>query len=522
MLLVTAAVPLALMLLQPAAHGGATIIVNNATDPASTSGNGFCTLREAINNANAKTDTSGGDCNPGTGNDTIAIFVLSGTIAVGSALPAIQNTLTISGPGSFVPINGGAAGFTIFTIKSGATVLMENLAIENVDSMGSFSGGGIVNSGTLTLINCAIEFTLAAHGGAVANEVGTLNVGNSLFVHNDSVFQGGAISNDSGVVSISNSTFVDDLSTSVGGAIYNGQNQLLGVGNSTFSNNFSTAGGASLYNDSGGVLNVNSSILAGAIGGGECAVANPANPISDIGYNLSDDFSCGFGNTNGGGANGQTIGDGQDARLDSSGLQNNGGPTETIGLRATSPAIDAIPTGSGLCLATDQRGFARPDSGESGTPACDVGAFESSEPSATPTPTSTPTATATPTRTATVTATATPTVTPVPVNLKISPRKLSFGTVAQNASSKAKIINVANPKGKKKHVGITVMFEGAGASADYIVSNGDCGRMLTPGQECDLSIVFHPLGTGPRNATLMIMDNANGAPQRVPLTGTGK
>jgi hypothetical protein len=110
----------------------------------------------------------------------------------------------------------------------------------------------------------------------------------------------------------------------------------------------------------------------------------------------------------------------------------------------------------------------------------------------------------------------------VPVKLKISPRKLSFGKVAQNTSSKVKIINVTNPKGKKKHVGITVIFEGAGASADYILSNGDCGKTLAPGQECDLSIVFHPLGTGPRNAMLMIMDNANGAPQRISLTGTGK
>ncbi len=62
------------------------ITVNNLTDPASTSGNGFCTLREAINNANAASDTSGGDCVAGTGTDTIN-FSVSGTIPLGRRAP---------------------------------------------------------------------------------------------------------------------------------------------------------------------------------------------------------------------------------------------------------------------------------------------------------------------------------------------------------------------------------------------------------------------------------------------------
>src|ERR1039458_4080243 len=62
-----------------------SITVNNTTDPASTSGNGFCTLREAIDNANSPgTDTTGGDCVKGTGTDTIS-FSVSGTITLSSA-----------------------------------------------------------------------------------------------------------------------------------------------------------------------------------------------------------------------------------------------------------------------------------------------------------------------------------------------------------------------------------------------------------------------------------------------------
>src|SRR6185295_15730292 len=47
----------------------------------------------------------------------------------------------------------------------------------------------------------------------------------------------------------------------------------------------------------------------------------------------------------------------------------NGGPTETIALLTGSPAIDA--SGGRTCVATDQRGVARPQGN-----ACDIGAFE--------------------------------------------------------------------------------------------------------------------------------------------------
>jgi hypothetical protein len=95
----------------------------------------------------------------------------------------------------------------------------------------------------------------------------------------------------------------------------------------------------------------------------------------DGGYNISDDSSCGFAKT--GSANN---GDGIDPLLSPTGLANNGGPTATIALLPGSPAIDAIPLG--YCkdqisppnpIITDQRGFPRPDAGES---ACDIGAFE--------------------------------------------------------------------------------------------------------------------------------------------------
>ena len=76
-----------------------------------------------------------------------------------------------------------------------------------------------------------------------------------------------------------------------------------------------------------------------------------------------------------------------DPKLDPGGLQNNGGPTQTIALLASSPAIDYIPVGNVTnnfnCPATDQRGNRRPDPTfrPDGTlvseSACDIGAYES-------------------------------------------------------------------------------------------------------------------------------------------------
>ena len=69
-------VPVFVILIQPAPKASGPIIVNNTTDPATTSGNGFCTLREAINNANSPgADTTGGDCAVGRGTDTINFSV---------------------------------------------------------------------------------------------------------------------------------------------------------------------------------------------------------------------------------------------------------------------------------------------------------------------------------------------------------------------------------------------------------------------------------------------------------------
>src|SRR5271155_2827274 len=84
-----------------------TITVNTLSD-SSTAGDGLCSLREAITNANSASDTTAGDCVAGTGNDTI-VFSLGGTIPAASTLPSPGAVLEIEGSGQWTDIDGGSA-----------------------------------------------------------------------------------------------------------------------------------------------------------------------------------------------------------------------------------------------------------------------------------------------------------------------------------------------------------------------------------------------------------------------------
>jgi hypothetical protein len=276
--------------------------------------------------------------------------------------------------------------------------------------------------------------------------------------------------------------------------------------------------------------------------------------LTSAGHNLSDDSSCKSFFASVGESNGTPAG------LDLGGLQNNGGPTQTIALLPDSLAVDVIPVSpTDFCtaidgttpIATDQRGVTRPQ----GT-ACDIGAFELVPATPTPTATATPTATktatptasatgtggtptATPTKTATPTATAsatatvsatasatktatpTATPTPVPVTLKIKPKALKFPTTSVGTPSKPKTVKVSNPRGKKKHPGFPVLIEMISDPAVFTETN-NCPATLMAGAGCSISVTFTPSAATKQTGALTITDNANGGTQTVPLSGTGK
>jgi hypothetical protein len=422
-------VPVCALVTQSRLHASGPIIVNTTDDP------GFateCSLRGAIENANSESTNPDNNCSAGTGTDTIN-FSLSGTITLGSMLPAIANkgSLTIDGTGQSVSIDGAGA-YQVLVVNPLNTVTLNNLTITNGNVQDR--GGGIQNSGTLSVTNSTFSGNTSGAGGGIFNDnLGTLTVINSTFSSNISEYAGGI--DNYGDLTVANCTFAGNSATQNGGGIQN--SGTLTVTNSTFSGNSAASGvGGGIENT--GTATVTNSILDNSISGGNCG-GTGTPPVIDGGYNISDDTSCGFAGV---GASGRVVGDKVHSLLDPSGLQSNGGPTEMIALQPNSPAIAAVPLAQ-CAVITDQRGEPRPAPGYN---ACDIGAYEFQAPTRVfehdlrhPVqrwfPTSadnglekgTDAAGAVSPAAATATATATPTATPTPIAGSITTKGCSSG-----------------------------------------------------------------------------------------------
>ncbi|OAN47222.1 hypothetical protein A6A03_00300 [Chloroflexus islandicus] len=226
-----------------------------------------CTLREAILAANNTPVNA--NCGAGSASNDTITFSVSGTITLGAPLPAIvagQGTLTIAGGGN-ITISGNNA-VRVMIVDNGADLTLRNLTIAQASV--AFSGGGVANSGTLTVNNVTFSNNSASGGGGIANfPGGTLMVTDSVFFGN-SALGGGGISNG-GILTISNSTFESNSSTlDFGGGIHNNAGGTLTITNSLFLSNsaVTTGGGIS----SSGTLTVTHSTFtnnnAGSSGGG--------------------------------------------------------------------------------------------------------------------------------------------------------------------------------------------------------------------------------------------------------------
>ena len=417
------------------------LVINGVCETAT--GNGQCTLRAAIEEANAHSGAdlidfniplSQPNCDAGTG---ACIINVVGT------LQDLSDDVTINGPGADKVTINKVGGFHIFNVTTGGTVSFSGLTISNAVS--DHNGGGISNlsTGTLNVTNCILSHNDGISGGGINNWMGIVNVTATIFSHNSGEAGGGVFNGATGTANVIDSSF-DSNSVVFGGAIFNAG--ILNVVSSTMSNNSagdaddpdgggglrnngsasivnSTISGNSSFSGGGivntGTLNVTNSTIvgnsAGAAGGilvetgGTATIKSTIisnNPPSfrnpDVvgtfissGFNLIGDVS---GST---GFPAATDLIGVDPKLDPAGLQDNGGPTKTIALLPDSPAIDHGTSASLVgSLSTDQRGqgfvrtFNQPAAdADDGT---DIGAFELQS-GITPTPTPTPMPTPTPT-----------------------------------------------------------------------------------------------------------------------------
>lgn len=274
--------------------------------------------------------------------------------------------------------NSGGYGGVMYLAGSGAAMTPTISNSTFTDNTG-FYGAALYLSGanlTTTISNSTLHNNdVTGFGGAlVMYNAAKVIITGSTFSDNDAGQtnqSGGAINagSDDTIIEITNSTFSNN--TAFWGGAINFFGSTLDITSSTFVDNDATGNysnsGDAFYNNATATLR--NTILQGT--GNDCYHAGSG--IS-LGYNISDDSSCGLN---------VTLGDllNTDAQLGP--LTNNLGSTDTHALLSGSPAIDLVPVAdcvwdddandvtAAVPLLVDQRGQTRPSGG-----ACDAGAFE--------------------------------------------------------------------------------------------------------------------------------------------------
>ncbi len=290
----------------------------------------------------------------------------------GGAIYATDSTLTITDTSFNSNTAYSGLGGALYT--TGQTSITNDTGDSYYITSNSASvGGGIYNTGTLSISSMSISFNSApqSDGGAIYNS-GTLSI-NGDTLNNNNAFNGGGIFNAStGMLTTHNSTYFQndgDFNRGGGGAIWNSgkmtATDITMTGNQAWTGGGLYTSGSTLLN--GDLLDGNLSGMDGMddVDGSGMISLTSAN-------NLVGVDNTGFLKLN---ATNQTSVPTELAGLSSPNLAYNGGPTETISLPLGSYALGRGLAGS-TYPTTDERGVVRPGNNQLG----DVGAFQFSNP----------------------------------------------------------------------------------------------------------------------------------------------
>ena len=306
------------------------------------------------------------------------VAVEGGGIRNGGTLTVADTTVTSNSASSDTATdargggirNSGSLTLTNSTISDNSAVALSMMFMADAE------GGGIYSDGSAVIVSSTIAgntlFSVAFAAGGGVGSTGTLTISATTISDNDGFTfdgpaQGGGIASD-GVLTLTNSTIsansVDDMGAAVpedrGGGLY--LDGTATISNCAIADNSALFGGA-VANQ--GTATFRNTIVAGNPGG-NCDNVFSSGTIVANAYNLDSGNTCTFSGT-----------DLVDVDPLLGPLQDNGGPTFTHALLATSPALEAgnpaVPgSGGSACEATDQRGVSRPQRVR-----CDIGSFES-------------------------------------------------------------------------------------------------------------------------------------------------
>lgn len=294
-----------------------------------------------------------------TSGEDVITFGVTGTLGLTRPLPDLTHDLTIEGPGAIALTvhRVGAGQFRIFTIAASATVAISDLTIADGAPRFGSDGGGVLNQGgNVTLANLIFYNNAAAQGrgGALFVDGGTTVLTASTLDENYALNgQGGGIYVADGLVTVDSSTLLGNNAETGGGLFVAGGD--VTVVNSTFVENLARGGdGGAIFAQAGATAVLSSTIFnnGSSYGGGGILIQGNSlaarnsliaynsayfgpdvnGALDSLGHNLIKDSE---------GGQGYDATDLLDIDPVVLGLQDNGGPTMTVALRADSPAIDA-------------------------------------------------------------------------------------------------------------------------------------------------------------------------------------
>jgi HYDIN/CFA65/VesB-like, Ig-like domain len=417
---------------------------------------------------------------------------VTGTITLTTGALQISKDLTITGPGARSLSVSGNNASRVFELSGLVTVTIQALTITNGQTPDSAfeSGGGIeVLQGALLVLedstvtgNRAGPATGAAEGGGIHFDpggTGGVTIRRSTITGNSAVGEvngsasGGGISgrtDDPGFFTVENSTITGNSATSLTAADGGGIDVFGGlvIRNSTIAYNTvdgpnqHRGGGLFASIDSSPVREIEASIIA-------------SNTI--IGGVAGDSTDCDTGGDNIDG-NDNVVGDSSDCDISGANnilgtsapglktLANNGGPTDTIALMESSPALNHVATTNCPPPSTDQRGLPRPTGG-----ACESGAWEGQ------------------------------------LAITLTPTFHDYGTVqlpGQGSTQRFVVANVGE-------LTLTLTSIATSNAVFVIVPSSDpggCGTTLAPGATCYVDVRFVPAAAGTASGVLVVVSNA--------------
>lgn len=287
-------------------------------------------------------------------------------------------------------------------IENRGTMSISNSTIsgnQTIPASGSVVGGGIHNTGSLTLQNVALtNNSVRGEGGGIATTTAagvTVSMTNCTISGNTASVTGGGLGNGGGISTTGNQGNIQITNTTISGnkADLNGGGAYFvtpagGTGNVTLTfvtitNNaadqdFNSSGFGGGFAQNTAAVTLQNTIVSGNYHSISVSRDDISGTVAGTSaYNLVGVNSGMLGISNG--VNNNQVGTSAsplNAMLIA--LTNNGGTTSTHPLENSSPALEKIPSGTNGCqtIATDQRGEARPGTRNQPLNMCEIGAWE--------------------------------------------------------------------------------------------------------------------------------------------------